>query len=87
MKSLIIALVAFPLMSAVAMADTTDGAALETANVQTATGDADVDRAAARPAALGLAKLAPAGVADVDTNGDGKISFAELLRHDLKSDF
>lgn len=87
MKRLIIALVALPLMSAVAMADTTDAAARETAKVQINAGDADVDRAAARATTLGLAKLAPAGVADVDTNGDGKISFVELLRHDLKSDF
>ncbi len=46
-----------------------------------------VRRAAPDAVEIGRTALPPANVADVDVNGDGKISFAELLLHDVAPDF
>ncbi len=46
-----------------------------------------VKRAVTGKLTMGTASLAPADVNHVDMNKDGKISFAELLAHDLKLDF
>lgn len=39
-----------------------------------------------RPGLVPIA-LPAANLADIDTNRDGRISFAELVRHDLEKDF
>ena len=48
---------------------------------------AAVDRADAGSPDLGRIILEAAELADVDANSDGKISFEELLQHDLEPGF
>lgn len=87
MKTLIAALIAVPLTSGALLAETSDRAGFMPATAQAEEPREPVRRATVQPATLGQAQLAPAGLADVDTNGDGRVSFDELLRHDVNTDF
>ncbi len=86
MKAAITSLLILALSGGVAVAEPSDRAVIRpTADVKA---PADpVRRADPKAVSMGLVTLAPAEVAQVDKNRDGKISFAELLLHDMKFDF
>lgn len=88
MKSVVVAaLIALPLMAGTAMSDQSGRATFEPVTTKAADATAPVHRAKRATVAFDGVSLSAAEVKDVDANGDGEISFAELLKHDLKTDF
>ncbi len=83
----LIAVVLLPFLASAAVADTTGRAEIQRAASVADADGSDVRRAKTEHIVTGGTLLAPASVQDVDTNRDGKISFEELLAHDLNSDF
>ena len=86
MKAAITSLLILALSCGVALAETPDRTVIRPPADVKAPAD-PVRRADPEAMSMGLVALAPAEVAQVDKNRDGKISFAELLLHDMKFDF
>lgn len=85
MKTVLATIIAFPLSLGIAFAETSDRSAFVSADLENVT--ASADRRTDDPAQVRSAKLSPASAAEVDADGDGQISFAELLRHDTSLGF
>ena len=87
MKTSVAALLILPLMAAPLAAENADQASFRPVPSQTSVTADPVRRADTNRVRMGQVKLAPASVADVDTNRDGRISFEELMAKDLALDF
>jgi len=84
MKAALASLSILLLTSSVALSETTDRAGFLPASETMAD---PVKRATSETASLVAVPLPPASIGQVDTNKDGKISFAELLTHDMTLGF
>ena len=80
-------LIALPLLASVAMAEPADRAAFEPVTTKAGLETVEVPRSNPAKDALANVKAPAVSVQSVDTNGDGAISFAELLVHHKKTDF
>lgn len=87
MKRIGLALVALPLLASSAIAESSERSVFEPLSATSHLDAAGVDRADSGQVAVAAARLRPAGVQDVDRNGDGEIGFEELLAHDLNPGF
>lgn len=87
MKIALAALIFLPLFAAASVAETAERAIFAPLNTKPATAADIVNRAKLKATVFDSVSLADASVTDVDADGDGKISFEELLRHDLKPGF
>lgn len=82
-----LALILLPFLASASLAAGKSSAEHQATASNAPTDISDVQRAKSSAVVVAGTHLSPASVQDVDANGDGKISFEELLRHDLKSDF
>lgn len=87
MKTARTAIMVSALFATAAEAETAERAVFASTEAKGSIVTQGVNRATQATVAFETVKLPKAGVRDVDKDGDGEISFAELLRHDLKSDF
>lgn len=87
MKTLMASFLLLPLMAAPLMAESGGQSLFRPTLEPVAEAGAAVRRAEPQGGQFGQLQLSPARVKDVDTNGDKRISFAELIAHDVAPDF
>lgn len=87
MKIALSALLFLPLLATASVAETAERATFAPVTTKSAVANDAVNRAKLKAAAFDRVSLSEATVAEVDADGDGKISFEELLRHDMKPGF
>ncbi len=80
-------LTALPLLASMAVADPADRADFEPVTTKAGLEAVEIQRQGTSKTTLPMVKTPTVTVKDVDTNGDGTISFAELLVHHQKTDF
>lgn len=87
MKIALASLMFLPLLATASVAETAERASYAPVPTKSAIASDAVNRAKLKAAVFDGVSLSEATVAEVDADGDGKISFEELLRHDLKPGF